>query len=159
MLKPKYGNEIAFTMGSIVASYGGKLEKKAQLLTPDSEKGTGGPIGMSNTISDTIDEEIGDPTDIGGLENTAPLLEGEHVSLLEQEDELDALSREFNKELEGLGPSSLEDPGGTVDLGDGSLPVRENPFEKSETVEIDFDANDPANLFRDPTGVGAAPSI
>jgi len=60
MFKSKYGNELAFVMGNIVASYGGQLEKKAQmgLSKPYGEEDTGGPIPASNALKDIDDPTI-----------------------------------------------------------------------------------------------------
>lgn len=148
MLKPKYGNEVAFVMGNIVASYGGQLEKKAQWLSGEQDN-TGGPVDMDHSVSDTIDENLEDPTILSGKgAGLAASVPGNHESLLAQQDkekaidaELDQLNKEYAKQIE---PVTLEDPGGKLTMPvDGGLPVRENPFEKPETVKIDFDANDP----------------
>jgi len=176
MLKPKYGNELAFVMGNIVASYGGQLEKKAQ-LSPTGLYGredTGGSVDMDpDAISNAVDEldSGGGPT---GLPSRFEEATGENfgdargeyspLSFPKPKNEIDSDSEdEINAEL---GPvkdmaydalmdkpeavSGLEEPKPLIMPGDTL--IREYPKD-GRVEEMEFEDIDPANLFRYPTSV------
>ena len=177
MLKSKYGNEVAFVMDSIVASYGGKLEKKAQalqknaqmdFLSSEEERDTGGPVPLGRTLSDTIDTEVGDPESEG--KDPSILNPGAYTSLWEQEDKRyadeDAKEDErsaLNRTLNNLETEYNEDRAGgasypeavTLDetLLDGA-PLEENPYKEPSLGLRPLDFESPR--VPSPSNIGGA---
>jgi len=166
MLKPKYGNELAFVMGNIVASYGGQLEKKAQLsLSPTGLYGkedTGGSVDMDpDAIPKTVDRELEDPTILNEV-GEGVSLEGDYEPLavsLRPDDVGEVATGPRSPEYQWSGKHNAPVASVTeIDELTPTIPdnnyLASNPFGEDEiNAEMEFEDIDPANLFRDPTSV------